>query len=93
MRRVALGAQVRGDQPVAGDGHAVNALYAFALLAVLIILNARNAGRATRHELLGFVAILVLVAVAVQIPVRTDVMVFTAIVVAIVGYRIGSQWS
>ena len=68
---------------VAVDWHM--AAYAFALLAVLVVLNARKAGRTTRHELLGFLAILVLVAIEVRIPVRTDVMVFTAIVVAIVG--------
>ncbi|MGI9116614.1 MAG: hypothetical protein ACR2JV_03120 [Gaiellales bacterium] len=61
------------------------AAYAFALLAALLILDARGAHRTTRHELLGFVAILVLVAVEVRIPVRVDVMVLTALIVAIVG--------
>ena len=61
------------------------AAYAFALLGVLIIQNARKAGRTTRHELLGFLAILVLITVEVRIPVRTDVMVLTAIAVAITG--------
>ena len=61
------------------------AAYAFALLAIAVILNARKAGRTTRHELLGFLVILALVAIEVRIPVRPDVMVFTAIAVAIVG--------
>ena len=61
------------------------AAYAFALLVLLIILNARGAHRTTRHELLGFVVILALVVVEVRLPVRVDVMVFTALVVAIVG--------
>ena len=61
------------------------AAYAFALLSLLVILNARGAHRTTRHELLSFLVILVLVIVEVHIPVRVDVMVFTALVVAIVG--------
>ena len=61
------------------------AAYAFALLAVLIILNARKAGRTTRHELLGFLVILALVTVEVRIPVRGDVLVLTAMAIAIVG--------
>jgi hypothetical protein len=61
------------------------AAYAFALLAVLVILNARGAHRTTQHELLGFLVIAVLVAIEIQISVRVDVMVFTALIVAIVG--------
>ncbi len=61
------------------------AAYAFALLAVLVILNARGAHRTTQHELLGFLMIAVLVAIEIQISVRVDVMVFTALIVAIVG--------
>lgn len=59
--------------------------YAFGLLAILVILNARGAHRTTGHELLGFLVILALVFVEVRIPVRVDVMVFTALVVAFVG--------
>jgi len=61
------------------------AAYAFALLALLVILNARGAHRTTRHELLGFLVILAFVVIEVRIPVRVDVMVFTALIVAIVG--------
>ena len=61
------------------------AAYAFGLLSLLVIINARGAHRTTRHELLGFLVILALVIVEVRIPVRVDVMVFTALVVAIVG--------
>ena len=61
------------------------AAYAFALLSLVVILNARGAHRTTRHELLGFLVILVLVIIEVQIPVRADVMVSTALIVAIVG--------
>ena len=61
------------------------AAYAFALLAVLVILNARGAHRTTQHELLGFLMIAALVAIEIQISVRVDVMVFTALIVAIVG--------
>lgn len=61
------------------------AAYAFAVLAILVILNARASAHATRHELLGFAVILALVAVEVRIPVRADVMVFTAIAIATTG--------
>ena len=59
--------------------------YAFALLSLLVILNARGAHRTTRHELLGFVVIFALVIVELEIDARVDVMVFTALVVAIIG--------
>ena len=61
------------------------AAYAFACLAALVIVNARASAHATRHELLGFAIILALVAVEVRIPVRADVMVLTAIAIAITG--------
>lgn len=61
------------------------AAYAFALLAILLILNARGAHRTTRHELLGFLVILALVVAELRLQARVDVMVFTALVVAIVG--------
>ena len=61
------------------------AAYAFALLAILLILNARGAHRTTRHELLGFLVILALVVAELRLEARVDVMVFTALVVAIVG--------
>ena len=61
------------------------AAYAFALLAVLVILNARASAHATRHELAGFLAILAVVVAEVLVPVRSDVMVFTAIAIAVVG--------
>jgi hypothetical protein len=54
------------------------ATYAFALLAIFLILN-------TRHELLGFLVILALVVAELRLQARVDVMVFTALVVAIVG--------
>jgi hypothetical protein len=59
--------------------------YAFALLGALVILNARASAHATRHELLGFAVIAVAVFAEVRVPVRVDVMVFTAIAIAIVG--------
>jgi hypothetical protein len=68
---------------IAVDWHM--AAYAFGLLSLLVILNARGAHRTTRHELLGFLVILALVIVEVRIPVRVDVMVFTALIVAIIG--------
>ena len=61
------------------------AAYAFALLGILLILNARGAHRTTRHELLGFVVILAITFGEIQIDARVDVMVFTAVIVAIVG--------
>ena len=61
------------------------ATYAFALLAILLILIARGAHRTTRHELLGFLVILALVVAELRLGARVDVMVFTALVVAIVG--------
>lgn len=61
------------------------AAYAFAALALIVIVSARGAARATRHELLGFLVLLALVIVEVQIPVRADVMVATAAVAAIIG--------
>lgn len=68
---------------LAVDWH--RAMYAFALLSLLLILNARGAHRTTRHELLGFAVILALAVLEVQLDVRVDVMVLTALVVAIVG--------
>jgi hypothetical protein len=59
--------------------------YAFALLSVLLIINARGAHRTTRHELLGFLVILALVVIELEIDARVDVMVFTAVIIAIVG--------
>ena len=61
------------------------AAYAVALLSVLLILNARGAHRTTRHELLGFLVILAITFGEIQIGARVDVMVFTAVIVAIVG--------
>ena len=61
------------------------AAYAFALLGILLILNARGAHRTTRHELLGFVVILAITFGEILIDARVDVMVFTAVIVAIVG--------
>jgi hypothetical protein len=61
------------------------AAYAFGLLSLLVIINARGAHRTTRHELLGFVVILLITFGEIQVGARVDVMVFTALIVAIVG--------
>ena len=88
---IARRSQVIGVAVLIGAAAAIGALLAAqpaAIVLVLLLLGgffAVASAHATRHELLGFAIILALVAVEVRIPVRADVMVLTAIAIAITG--------